>query len=107
MLDFFLDYIEQLLQFCIMLRRDIGNHQTEQFEIFRILFQLAPPRNIIHISKVNFNLFSDREIIRVLVIIIKIFTVCDFRQVKDEIARLVAINRFYGAVNQGLHTVNG
>ena len=43
MLDFLPDQVEQRLQLRVMLRRDVGNHEGQEFQILRILFQLAHP----------------------------------------------------------------
>ena len=64
MFDFLLDQVEQCLQLGIMLRRNIGNHQAQQFQIFCVLFQLPLPRNIVHIGKVDSDFLPNREISR-------------------------------------------
>ena len=43
LLNFLADQVKQRLQLCVMLRRDVGNHEGQEFQILRILFQLAHP----------------------------------------------------------------
>ena len=43
MLDFLSDQVEQRLQLRVMLRRDVGNHEGQEFQILGVLFQLAQP----------------------------------------------------------------
>ena len=105
--DFLADQVEQGLHFGIMFRCNIGNHEGQQFQIFCILFQLPLPRNIVHIGKVNPNFLPHRKIISVLIVVIEVINIRDFRQVKNEIAGLVTVNRFNGAVDQCFDTVYG
>ena len=90
-----------------MLRRNVRYHQAQKFQIFCVLFQFPLPRNIVHIGKVNFDFLTNREIICVLIIVIKILTVRQLRQVENTIAGLVVIDGGNCVFNQFFDAVNG
>ena len=43
LLNFLADQVKQRLQLCVMLRRDVGNHEGQEFQILRVLFQFEHP----------------------------------------------------------------
>ena len=67
---------EQLLQFAVVLRRDVGHHQRQPFKHVSILFQFFPPALPVHVGKVNFDLFAHGEELRVFIIHVPVVAVC-------------------------------
>ena len=66
--DFVVDTRQQVLQFVVVLRRDVLYHLDQQIKVFHILAQVFPPRNEIHVAEVDFDLASHaEEIVRILV----------------------------------------
>ena len=59
-----------------MLRCNIGYHQSQQFQIFRVLSQFCTPGLIIHISQINLYLFAYSEVIGTAVLQIKVIFKC-------------------------------
>ena len=43
LLNFLADQVKQRLQLCVMLRRDVGNHEGQEFQTLRVLFQFEHP----------------------------------------------------------------
>ncbi|MPN57371.1 hypothetical protein SDC9_205065 [bioreactor metagenome] len=58
-LDFSFKDFEKLLKLTVMLRRNVGNHEVEQFQYVCISYQTVTPGFVIHICKVDLNLSSD------------------------------------------------
>ena len=43
MLDFLPNQLEQRLQLCVMLRRDVSNHERQKFQILCVFLKLPHP----------------------------------------------------------------
>ena len=65
-----------------MLRRDVSNHERQQFQILCVLFKLTHPRNVVHISEVYFDFLADREKVGILIIVVKILRVRNLSQIE-------------------------
>ena len=55
-----------------MLRRDVGHHQGQQLQVFRILLQFTAPGLVVHIGQIDLHLFAHGEIIGAAVLHIKV-----------------------------------
>ena len=71
-LNFFRQQLEQFLQLCVMLRRDICHHKGQQLQNFCIFPKLRTPALPVHIRKVDFDFFADGEKISVFIVHVKI-----------------------------------
>ena len=94
------DQVEQCLQLCVMLRRNVGDHKGKQLQIFGILFQFPLPRYIIHVGKVDFDLFAHRKEVSILIVVIEVLVIRNLGQVEDAAARLIVIDRLDRSVDQ-------
>ena len=66
-----------------MLRRDVAHHVGKKIQNFGILLQFLAPRLIVHIRKVDFDLFAKREqIIGILIVAIKLVHIGNVRQIQ-------------------------
>ena len=71
-LNFFRQQLEQFLQLCVMLRRDICHHKGQQLQNFCIFPKLRTPALPVHICKVDFDFFADGEKVSVFIVHVKI-----------------------------------
>ena len=71
---------EKLAQLQVMLRRDVAHHISKQLQNFGVFLQLLAPRLIVHIRKVDFDLFAKREqIIGILIVAVKLVHIGNVR----------------------------
>ena len=56
--EFVANILQQLLQFTVVLRCDIGEHNEQQIEIVEVFSQVIAPPHIIHIKDVDFRLLT-------------------------------------------------
>ena len=72
MLNFFRQQLEQFLQLCVMLRRNVCHHKGQQFQNFRIFPKFIAPTLPVHICKVDFDFLADGEKVSVFIVHVKI-----------------------------------
>ena len=66
-----------------MLRRDVAHHVGKEIQNFGVFLQLLAPRLIVHIRKVDFDLFAKREqIIGILIVAVKLVYIGNVRQIQ-------------------------
>lgn len=74
MLNFFRQQLEQFLQLCVMLRRNVCHHKGQQFQNFCIFPKLRAPALPIHIRKVDFDFLADGEKASIFIVHVKIIS---------------------------------
>ena len=83
-----------------MLRRDVAPHISKQLQNFGVFLQLLAPRLIVHIRKVDFDLFAKREqIISILIVAVKLIHIGNVRQIQCGARGVV---KTVGAVDKSL-----
>ena len=100
---------QKLLQLAVMRRRDVSHHEGQKLQNFLIFYQFSPPRNPVHIGKVNLHLFAEsRKIIAVLIVQIVFIGICNIGEVNFRSCRCFKIiDRVNRSINQFLYTAQG
>ena len=66
-----------------MLRRDVAHHVGKEIQNFGVFLQFLAPRLIVHIRKVDLDLFAKREqIIGILIVVVKLVHIGNVRQIQ-------------------------
>ena len=66
-----------------MLRRDVAHHIRKQLQNFGVFLQFLAPRLIVHIRKVDLDLFAKREqIVGILIVAVKLVHIGNVRKIQ-------------------------
>ena len=90
--EFVANVLQQLLQFTVVLRRDVGKHNEQQIEIVEVFTEIIAPLNIVHIFEFDFRLFAtDKHSVFAVVEIKSVFIIflCGYR---------IVVNRRFATV---------
>ena len=96
---------QQRLQFGVVFGSDVSNHHSHKTQSFCILLQFLTPTFIVHISKVNLDLFANGEEVGVLVINVPIGSITCFVHINIGMTVLLElVNGFDSLFNQFLNS---
>ena len=56
--EFIANVLQQLLQFTVVFRCDVGEHNEQQIKIVEVFAEIIAPLHIVHIVEVDFRLFA-------------------------------------------------
>ena len=110
MLHLVFQHFQQLLQFAVVLRRNVAHHQGEQLQHIPVFYKGFPPGQIVHIADFNFNLAAKgKQVTLALVIGVKlVFHIADVGQVQRiPHVFVVVIYVLDGIVNQRKNPFEG